>query len=54
MAAASIKPDDLLILAAIDLSGQGAWIAESWERALGSMALGIAGEIGRASCRERV
>lgn len=45
MAAASIKPDDLLILAAIDLSGQGAWIAESWERALGSMALGIAGDI---------
>lgn len=45
MASASGKPDNLLILAAIDLSGQGAWIAESWERALGSMALGLAGDI---------
>lgn len=45
MAAAPNKPDDLLILAAIDLSGQDEWITESWERALGSLALGKAGDI---------
>jgi len=45
MASVTAQPDNLLILAAVDLSGPGVWIAESWDRAVGSMALGSAGDI---------
>lgn len=37
--------DDLLILAAIDLSGGAEWFAEDWERALRALALGKAGDV---------
>lgn len=38
-------PDDLLILAAIDLSDGPDWFAEDWERALRALALGKAGDV---------
>lgn len=37
--------DDALILAAIDLAGNDAWIELSWDRATASMSLGLAGDI---------
>ncbi|MGV3513209.1 MAG: asparagine synthase-related protein [Novosphingobium sp.] len=37
--------DDLLILAAIDLSDGPDWFAEDWERALRALALGKAGDV---------
>lgn len=39
------RPDDLLILAAIDLSGGAEWFGDDWDRALRSIALGKAGDV---------
>jgi asparagine synthase (glutamine-hydrolysing) len=39
------KADGALVLAAFDFAGDEAWIDEGWERALGSLALGLAGDV---------